>query len=211
MLFKVVLGFMLLHVSLLGGEFRLSSSFFSSQPSPKSKAIFKDYERFMNETSPKPLHVKLEAVNFYVNAFVGAYDEQTYGRDEYWASRGEFLAHGGGDCEDYVITKFYTLRDLGVDAKQMGLCVVKDTDRGLWHMILLVFETYKEEPLVLDNLSFKVLPLSKRYDIAIKECMNEEGSVKLQNNAFVTDGTHRPFKSYKAMLERTSKESLWQH
>jgi|GEM_PF-1587730 predicted transglutaminase-like cysteine proteinase len=208
--FKVFCFFALLHVSLLGGEFRLSSSYLSSQTSSKSKAILKDYERFMNETSLKPLPIKLEAVNFYVNAFVGAYDEQTYKQDEYWASRGEFLSHGGGDCEDYVITKFYTLKDLGVDAKKMGLCVVKDNDRGLWHMVLLVFTNAKEEPFVLDNLSFKVLPLSKRYDIAIKECMNEEGSVKLHNNTFVPDTSRKPFKAFNAMMERSKKELLWQ-
>jgi len=180
MVFKVILGFMLLHVSLLGGEFRLSSSFFATLSTAKSKAIFKDYEHFMNETSSKPLHVKFEAVNFYINAFVGAYDEQTYCTEDYWASRWEFLENRGGDCEDYVIAKFYTLKDFGIDPKKMALCIVQDMDNESYHMVLLFFAKPHTEPLVLDNLSFKILPLSKRYDLKVKECMNEEGYFKLE-------------------------------
>lgn len=211
MLFKVILGFMFLYVSLLGGEFRLSSSFFTSLPTAKSKAIFQDYEHFMNETSSKPLHVKLEMVNFYINAFVGAYDEQTYRSEDYWASRWEFLANGGGDCEDYVIAKFYTLKDLGINPQKMALCIVQDMDNGSYHMVLLFFEKPHTEPLVLDNLSFKILPLSQRYDLKVKECMNEESYFKLENNELMRNPARRGIKNYSEMLKRNQKESLWQH
>ncbi len=211
MLIKVILGFMLLHVSLFGGEFKLSSSFFSSLHTEKSKAIFQDYERFMNETNSKPLHVKLEAVNFYINAFVGAYDEQTYRSEDYWASRWEFLENGGGDCEDYVIAKFYTLKDLGTDPSKMALSVVQDMDNGSYHMVLLFFEKPHTEPLVLDNLSFKILPLSKRYDLKVKECMNEEGYFKLVNNELVRNPSRRGIKNYVEMLKRNQQEPLWQN
>lgn len=207
---KVILGGLLLHVILFGGEFRLSSSFFTQLPSEKSKAIFKDYERFMNETRSKSLHVKLEMVNFYINAIVPKYDDLNYQQEDYWASRVEFLSRGGGDCEDYAIAKFYTLKDLGWDAKKMALCVVKENKERSWHMILLVTPTSKE-PLVLDNLSFKVLPLRERYDLHVKECMNEEGMMKLENNAFSPNPSQRAPKSFKAMVERSKKELLWQN
>ncbi len=121
MIKKIILSLVLgLHVSLWGGEFILSPSFFASLDTPKSKAIFKDYERFMNETASKSLHVKLERVNTYLNGIVGKYDAHSYGAEDYWASRGEFLAQGGGDCEDYAIAKYFTLKDLGFSSSDMG-------------------------------------------------------------------------------------------
>lgn len=196
--------------SLWGGAFSLSPSYLSSQTSEKSKAILKDYERFMNETALKSPTIQLEAVNFYINTIVPRHDEQNYQQEDYWASRGEFLSKGGGDCEDYAIAKFYTLKDLGFDTQKMGLCVVKEQGKDFWHMVLFVFGKAKEEPLVLDNRNFKVLPLSKRVDLVeIKECMNEEGTFKFENNAFVLMGSRKPHKAFYKILERSKKEVLW--
>lgn len=208
--FKAFCVFMLLHVSLLGGEFRLSSSFLSSLPSLKSKAIFKDYERFMNETNTKSLHVKIEAVNFYINTIVPKYDEQNYGSEDFWASREEFLKNGGGDCEDYAIAKFYTLADLGVDKKAMALCIVREEGDMFDHMILLLEQKNHEAPWVLDNLSFKVLNVNQRYDLRLKHCMNEQGSIKVEKNRLVANPSHGIPKNYRTLLERSRKISLWQ-
>lgn len=209
-LVRSILGFVFLHVSLFGGEFILSSSYFSSLPTPKSKAILKDYERFMNETRTKPLDIQLQAVNFYINTIVPQYDEQTYQSEDYWASRGEFLSHGGGDCEDYAIAKFYSLKDLGMDAKQMALCIVKEKGDFYAHMVLLVLKSANTDPLVLDNMSFKVLTLNERYDISLKECMNETGVVQLKRREFVRIPSQGVPRTYYQMLERSHKEHLWQ-
>ncbi|MDD2267828.1 transglutaminase-like cysteine peptidase [Sulfuricurvum sp.] len=200
-----------LHGSLWGGEFILSLSFFSALKTEKSKAIFKDYERFMNETAPKPLHVKLDAVNFYINAFVGSYDEQTYQTEDFWATRVEFLSVGQGDCEDYVIAKYETLKDFGVDAKHMGLCIVKERSSPFHHMVLLLWKDAKNQPLVLDNLSFKVLPLDVRVDLSVEQCMNEEGYFKLDAKAKPQAfQSHYVIKAYERVKQQTKREHLWQ-
>lgn len=196
---------------LWGEEFILSPLFLSSLSSEKSRIILKDYERFMNETAQKPLHVKLQAVNFYINGLVGVYDEQGYAKEDYWASRGEFLKNGGGDCEDYAIAKYYTLKDFGLLDEQMALCIVKEKFSGFFHAILLVYPEAQKEPLVLDNLSFKLLPLNKRTDLQIKECMNENGYFlpKKEGNFLILQKNHPENKSFRSMLERNSTEKVW--
>lgn len=208
--FAFIALFLGLHGSLWGGEFILSSSFFNALKTEKSKAIFKDYERFMNEVSAKSLQVKLESVNFYINSFVGAYDEQSYQAEDYWASRGEFLKTGGGDCEDYVFSKLYTLKDLGVHPEKMAACIVQEKYSNQKHMVLLVWKDAYKEALVLDNLSFKILELSKRVDLHVKQCMNENGYFKLtEQGAPSTIKSPIKIKTYEAMLSRNKHEVIW--
>lgn len=200
-----------LHVSLFGKEFSLSPSFFNSLQTEKSKAIFKDYERFMNETAPKPLHIKLEAVNFYMNAFVGSYDEQTYQTEDFWATRAEFLSAGQGDCEDYAIAKYETLKDFGIKPKQMGVCIVKERSSQYYHMVLLFWQATKVTPMVLDNLSFKVLPLDARVDLSVEQCMNEEGYFKLDtHNQPQSFQSHLKLKAYERVKQQSAQEHIWQ-
>lgn len=193
-----------------GRPFVLSPSFLAAQKAPLAQPILKDYERFMNEVaSEKALHVTLEKVNHYLNAIVPIHDAYQYASEDHWATRGEFLAQGGGDCEDYAISKYYTLKDLGIAPKTMGLCVVHDRYSGVWHMVLAV-RPPDSTTLVLDNLSFKILPFSRRTDLRLEVCMNEE-------HTFIIDtkdrwqATERPlnFPAFKQILKRANVEKLW--
>lgn len=206
--FKHLIVYFFLTCNLLwGGEFILSPSFLPSSSSQKSQAILKDYERFMNETAKKPLHVKLQAVNFYINGLVSIYDEQGYAKEEYWASRGEFLKNGGGDCEDYAIAKFYTLRDLGIASENLYLCTAKERYSGLRHMVLLV---HNKEYIVLDNLSFKILSLKERVDLEIEGCMNETGYFTFKEEKLYNSLQKKSsIGAYESMLQRNKNEFLW--
>ena len=41
-------------------------------------------------------------------------DDQHWHQADYWATPIETLASNGGDCEDFSIAKYFTLRELGV-------------------------------------------------------------------------------------------------
>lgn len=198
-----------LHVN--AGEFKLSPSYLSKQSTPKAKAILKDYEAFINIISQKPLHVKLEAVNQYLNGINPRYDDPTKANVDIWSTRGEFLSGAGGDCEDYTIAKYYTLKDLGIAPSKMCLLAVKEKYIGGDHMVLSVWLDDTKEPIVLDNLSFRILPLSKRTDLKADFCLNEEGSFTISKDGS-KQKTTRPYrlKAYEKMLQRQSKEKIWQ-
>ncbi|MBQ7738816.1 MAG: transglutaminase-like cysteine peptidase [Desulfovibrionaceae bacterium] len=81
-------------------------------------------------------------------------DSANWGLADYWAIPAEFLEKSG-DCEDYAIIKYFTLKELGFPADKMRIVVLRDTVRNLAHAILAVY--WDGEIYVLDNLSSAVL------------------------------------------------------
>jgi predicted transglutaminase-like cysteine proteinase len=77
----------------------------------------------------------------------------------------EFLGRDKGDCEDYVIAKYFTLKQLGVDTKKLYLTYVKLVKYKQAHMVLTYFKKPRSIPLVLDNFNKKILPATKRRDL----------------------------------------------
>lgn len=128
---------------------------------------------------------KLSHINSFINKIIPKLDNNSYDIDDYWATPKEFLISGHGDCEDYAIAKYFTLLELGIKKENLYLSIVKvKGSRGL-HMVLLYSENKNSSPLVLDNLSFKVIPLNKRPDLTPKIAFNEVDSYTLDNDKFI--------------------------
>lgn len=95
-----------------------------------------------------PLHEKIEAVNTFINQARYVSDEKNWYVSDYWATPVEFF-NRGGDCEDFVIAKFFSLRVLGVSDDDMRLAIVNDRLKGVMHAVLVV--NTREGSVVLDN------------------------------------------------------------
>jgi len=108
---------------------------------------------------------KLDAVNKFYNDVRYSSDKKTYGKSDYWATPYEFLGRDKGDCEDYVIAKYFALKYLGMDMKKLFFFYVKSTKFKAAHMVLAYYEKPSAMPLILDNNNFKVLPANKRKDL----------------------------------------------
>lgn len=98
---------------------------------------------------------QLQAVNRFVNRWESRTDQENYQKADYWASPLTFLQRSG-DCEDYAILKYMSLRQLGFDTEQLRLVVVRDMLRDLAHAVLAVH--VEDEVYILDNLFQAVLP-----------------------------------------------------
>lgn len=98
---------------------------------------------------------QVSEVNRFVNAARYRADGENYGRSDYWASPLEFLARSG-DCEDYAIIKYVSLRELGVPMAELRVVVLQDTVRELAHAVLAVQDG--ERTVILDNLTGAILP-----------------------------------------------------
>ncbi len=96
----------------------------------------------------------------------------------------EFLIKGKGDCEDYAIAKYFALLELGVKKEHLYMAVVKERTSSGMHMVLFYIEDKTKSPLVLDNLSFKVLPLSKRVDLIPDVAFNEVDAYQFSPEKF---------------------------
>lgn len=108
---------------------------------------------------------KLERVNDFFNATPYFTDQQIWGVSDYWETRLEFIGKDKGDCEDYVIAKYFTLKELGIPTSKLYMTYVKSTKFQVAHMVLTYYEKPNSVPLVLDNYNFKILPASLREDL----------------------------------------------
>ena len=105
----------------------------------------------MNRAKDTSEHEKLEKVNDFFNRTPYHSDKEVWGVDDYWATRLEFIGKDKGDCEDYVIAKYFTLKELGVPTSKMYMTYAKSLKFKVAHMVLTYYETPKSIPLVLDN------------------------------------------------------------
>jgi len=123
---------------------------------------------------------KLNRVNYYINRIIGKSDKTNE-----WITPKEFLIRGRGDCEDYSLTKYFALKKLNIDTDKIYPSVVKVKGSKDYHMVLL----YKKDNnfLVLDNLSWKMLPLEKRSNLEFHYAFNEKGSYIMKNNKLVKE------------------------
>ncbi|MFT5660764.1 MAG: putative transglutaminase-like cysteine proteinase [Sulfurimonas sp.] len=108
---------------------------------------------------------KLNKVNTFYNGVRYMSDLKVYKKKDYWATPWEFLGKDKGDCEDYVISKYFALLYLGVDSKKLFFTYVRSSKFKAAHMVLTYFKTPRSEPLILDNNNHKIFPASKRKDL----------------------------------------------
>lgn len=152
-----------------------------NQSPQKSMIIkrFQAYEKMRERVKPYNTMKKIGHINRFFNRILPVHDETKYNTDDYWATRKEFIINGKGDCEDYVIAKYFTLLEQGFSKKELYFAVVQVKGKTSYHMVLL----YKsnETLYVLDNLSFRILPLKKRVDLIPKVAFNELESRVLTN------------------------------
>jgi predicted transglutaminase-like cysteine proteinase len=142
-----------------------------------------DYARqrvlFWNELITGNQHLaeadKLRKVNEFFNALQFINDIDHWGKEDYWATPLQMLTSNGGDCEDFSIAKYFTLRELGVPAERMRLTYVKALELDQAHMVLTYYASTDAEPLVLDNLVADIRPLAKRKDLLPVYSFNGDG------------------------------------
>ena len=123
---------------------------------------------------------QLRAVNRFFNRLQFRTDLEHWQQEDYWATPVETLASNGGDCEDFAIAKYFTLRQLGVPAKSMRITYVKALRLNEPHMVLTYYPE-RGEPLVLDILVEEMLPASMRPDLEPVYSFNAEGLWKAKN------------------------------
>lgn len=111
----------------------------------------------------------------YVNTFWNRYpyieDIVNWKKEDYWEAPYEFLDRSG-DCEDFAIIKYMTLRELGIAADKMRIIVVRDTFRGLAHAVLGVDVNGKV--YILDNVSNAILTHARLPQYIPQYSVNEE-------------------------------------
>ncbi|MEE4184166.1 MAG: transglutaminase-like cysteine peptidase [Gammaproteobacteria bacterium] len=114
-----------------------------------------NWRAYLDKIRHLPRDEQLAAVNRFANEQKYVLDIENYGLEDYWAAPELFLENGG-DCEDYVIVKLFSLRWLGWPLADMRLVVVQDTNLRMAHAVLAVADA--ADVWILDNLVSRIVP-----------------------------------------------------
>lgn len=130
----------------------------------------------INGSGDLPENEKLKVVNKFFNRELRFVDDQrNWHQEDYWATPLEALVKGAGDCEDYSIAKYFTLRRLGIPSEKLRITYVKALNYNQAHMVLTYYSSPTAQPLVLDNLIGDIRPASQRKDLLPVYSFNAEG------------------------------------
>ncbi|MCV6613692.1 MAG: transglutaminase-like cysteine peptidase [Cellvibrionaceae bacterium] len=128
-----------------------------------------DWRKLMsrNANTGKPVSEpkKLRSSNDFFNRIRWVSDQRHWGREDYWATPIEMLGTNGGDCEDYSIAKYFTLKETRVSTAKLRITYVKAIQYNQAHMVLAYYERPDAEPLIMDNINLRILPASRRQDL----------------------------------------------
>ncbi|MGE5469180.1 MAG: transglutaminase-like cysteine peptidase [Bacteroidota bacterium] len=116
----------------------------------------------------------LRKSNEFMNQVPYISDFALWGQEDYWATPVEMLSAFGGDCEDYSIAKYLSLKELGIPIERLRITYVKAKSVGESHMVLAYYPRPDADPLILDNLVKEVKPASQRPDLEPVYSFNDD-------------------------------------
>jgi predicted transglutaminase-like cysteine proteinase len=167
--------------------------------------------QMLKDSASIPERAKLLLVNDFFNQRVRfSTDQLIWGRQDYWATPLETLGNQQGDCEDFSIAKYASLLKLGVPKDKLRLTYVKAklaNGRASAHMVLAYYSSPLVEPLILDNLSFDIMPASNRPDLVPVFSFNSAGLWVGNNKSKITKPETR-LSRWRDVLIRMQAEGL---
>jgi predicted transglutaminase-like cysteine proteinase len=113
-----------------------------------NKCHLQDWQKFLAGIRGKQALEQLDAINRYMNRAPYIIDPVNYGVPDYWATPRQFFVKDG-DCEDYAIAKYLSLRALGWPTEKMRIVVLQDQNLRIAHAVLVVY--HQGRTYVLDN------------------------------------------------------------
>ncbi|MCK5424014.1 MAG: transglutaminase-like cysteine peptidase [Emcibacter sp.] len=114
----------------------------------QQKCYRQAWHELLDFLKDKPAERQIAEINTHMNKAPYINDIINWGIPDYWASVRQFFKKDG-DCEDYAIAKYMSLKELGFDADKMRIVVVQDTNLDVPHAVLVV--SLNGDRLVLDN------------------------------------------------------------
>ncbi|WP_227368031.1 transglutaminase-like cysteine peptidase [Halomonas sp. M20] len=155
---------------------------------------------------------RLNGVNDFFNHRIRWIEDiQIWGKEDFWATPLETLIKGAGDCEDYAIAKYQTLKTLGIPGRRLRMIYVRArigrSDIIQAHMVLGYYESPTDEPLVLDNLLPDILPASQRSDLTPVFSFNSDGLWTGGAQDSLADPTRR-LSRWRNVLQRMTAEGV---
>lgn len=143
-------------------------------------AVLEEWLALLQQLRNQDVQAKLRGVNDFFNRRIRWVDDiRVWGEEDFWATPLEAMGKGQGDCEDYSIAKYITLKQLGVTSQYLRMIYVRArigrSQITQAHMVLGYYSTPDSEPLVLDNIVPSITPASQRTDLDPLFSFNSDG------------------------------------
>jgi predicted transglutaminase-like cysteine proteinase len=165
----VLLGLIVTGSVFTGEKFHIDSKVLQKAQEkygPEARSRLVAWEELLQRYNGSSDREKLEKINSFFNKkIVFSNDIDLYGAQDYWATPVEFLARGAGDCEDYAIAKYFSLKIMGMGEEKLRIAYVKALQYNIFHMVMVYYSNPTAEPLILDNLVDSIKPASERQDL----------------------------------------------
>ena len=153
---------------LHAGEFELSKKILANieqQYGNYARQRILYWRNLINSNKDIDEELKLKIANDFINQLEFINDIDLWGQEDYWATPLQMLSSNAGDCEDFSIAKYFTLREMGIPAERMRLTYVKALKLNQAHMVLTYYPAPDADPMILDNLVEKIRSSSDRKDL----------------------------------------------
>lgn len=156
-------------------------------------------------SEPRAEALTMRKTNDFFNQVPYANDQVAWGRDDYWATPVEMLGLFAGDCEDYSIAKYLSLKELGVPIERLRITYVQAKSVNEAHMVLAYYPTPDAEPWIMDNLIKELRPASQRPDLEPVFSFNDD-------DVWTANGTSRKggasqVRLWRELLEKLAREN----
>ena len=113
-----------------------------------------EWKAFLVTLRDKSFQDQLDSVNTWANEHPYIEDQVNWGMSDYWETPYEFMDIAG-DCEDYAIAKYYSMKNLGIPVERLRIIILQDLNLGgIIHAVLGVYDG--DELYILDNQSQQV-------------------------------------------------------
>ena len=149
------------HVALFGASEKASTDLnaftkwtgmfrrFEAAMNDKSgQAVVREWKENLESMQGLTLEAMAQKVNDLVNKQTYINDSRNWSASDYWETPIEFFVRGG-DCEDFAIAKYASLRALGVPEDRLRITILQDTQKGIPHAVLALYTD--DDVLILDN------------------------------------------------------------
>jgi len=167
------------------------------------------WQTLINTDESKSDLEKMEKVNQFFNQMTFVDDIIHWKKKDYWATPVEFLVTKGGDCEDFSLAKYFTLKVMGIPEGKMNMTYVKSLELNQAHMVVTYYATPDAEPLVLDNLVPEIKLSSQRQDLLPVYSFNGSGLwLAKARGRGKKIGTSDNLKKWEDLLERMPEALL---
>jgi predicted transglutaminase-like cysteine proteinase len=163
------------------------------------------WDSMIQSSKNEKILTQLKNVNDFFNKIKYVSDLRHWKKKDYWATPFEFMGSGAGDCEDYAIAKYFSLRKLGVPDDKLRITYVSyrrsNSKYEQAHMVLTYFHKPGATPIVLDNINKKLQLATKRTDLKPVYSFNADGLWQAKNKGSVKVGRNN-LRSWKDLMSR---------